>query len=128
MPSAITVIIPGFVTGSVGICSVDFDDITDVINFTRPVIATPSTCSDASDDIWTVWVEPQGSHDSSVFKLSVDLPANQFKITGLSGESGNLNPVPFTAFFMLPDGTTSTFTFIVTDSSTCSSPTFTLPT
>lgn len=57
-PSPITSITPGFITDAQGICGVNFDDTTETFAFTRPVIATPSTCSDATNDIWTVWVEP----------------------------------------------------------------------
>jgi len=57
-PSPISSITPGFITNPQNNCRANFDDTTETFAFTRPVIATSSTCTVASNDIWTVWVEP----------------------------------------------------------------------
>ena len=111
-------ITPGFITDttSLGKCGLQFDENVYEIPFTKPVISSP-TCDDDSH-VWAAWIEPldainTNDYDSSKFKVAIDMTDSKIKITGHLGKNHALDAVNFRANFMLPDGITTSFDFVV---------------
>ena len=70
------------------------------------------TCDDTGE-IWTVWLECHaGDYNPEEWKIAIDSEVDKIYVTGHSGESDNTQRT-FTAHWRLPDGTESTFDFVI---------------